>query len=146
MAENMESEVASFRILIMAGTDPALEPYRALIFSRFLHSVRSGNNWFRKIDSHAFYPAYHKLLEQMLSRQGCVVRVAVLTDDPDVAVGWSIARPNILDYVFVKRDGRRQGIGRALLPEQFAVVTHLTSLGELYRDRHFPSVRFDPFK
>jgi len=142
----MEPEVASFKVLLFSGQDPRLEPYKSLIFSRFLHSLRSGNYWFRKIDNRAYYTAYHQYLERLLSRQGCAVRVAVLTDDPDVAVGWSIARPNVLDYVFVKRDGRRQGIGRALLPESFAFVSNLTSLGELLREKHFPSVKFDPFQ
>lgn len=130
----------------MAATDPRLLPYKNLIFSHFLHSLRAGNPWFQAIDTGAYYTAYHRLIEQLLSRPDCTVRIAVLTDDPDVALGWSLSRPNVLDYVFVKRDQRKQGIGRALLPEFFTSVTHLTSLGEMLKERLFPLVKFDPFQ
>lgn len=142
----MESEIATYKILVLGGSDSRLEPYKGLVFSNFLNSLRYGNTWFKAIDSHAYYATYQNMLERMLSRQGCTVRIAVLSDDPDVALGWSISRPNCLDYVFVKRKQRRQGIGRALLPEAFASVSHLTSLGEMLKKIYFPSAKFDPFQ
>lgn len=147
MAQGVEPEVApTFEVRRFRGPDASWEPYRNLVFSTFLNSLRYGNHWFEQIDCAAYYKAYHRVLEQLLSRQECTVRIAVLSDDPDVALGWSLSRPKVLDYVFVKRDGRRQGIGRALLPASFAVVTHLTSLGEMLREKHFPDVKFDPFQ
>lgn len=141
----MESQV-TFEVRRFQGPDLRIGPYRNLIFSTFLNTLRYGNPWFERIDCRAYYAAYQRMLEALLSRQDCTVRIAVLSDDPDVAVGWSISRPNVLDYVFVKRDGRRQGIGRALLPPSFAAVTHLTTLGEMLKETHFPDVKFDPFQ
>lgn len=135
----------SYKISLFSCRKEGLLPYRGLIFSRFLNGIRYGNPLLARSDSRGFYRAYHALLERLLSRPDCTVRVAVLTDDPDVALGFSIARPDVLDFVFVKRDARRQGIGRALLPAAFSRFSQSTQLGDLIVERSFPTVKFDPF-
>lgn len=146
MVTDMESEVAHYSILRTSAEQSQFDPYKSFVFANFLHSLRTGNDWFKAIDNVAYYATYHRVIEMLLSRRECQVRIARLTDDPDVALGFSISRPDVLDYVFVKPHQRNQGIGQKLLPEQFTYVSHLTHQGDKLRLRHFPAVKFDPFR
>lgn len=43
------------------------------------------------------------------------LRVACVVDTPDAILGWAVTGPDTVYYVYVRRDVRRLGIGRALV-------------------------------
>lgn len=103
--------------------------YHNMIYSKWLRSLRYGNDYFKLIAPDAYYKNYTKQIDFVLNQYNCIVRLAVLSDDHDVVLGFSVIRGNILDYVHVHKDMRRQGIAKALIPQGIEVVTHLTKIG-----------------
>lgn len=136
-----------YTVISLLGTDPALEPYRHLIYSSFLRSLRFGNDWFKDIESDLYYDVYHRVIDALLVRPESVVRLALLPDELDTCIGWSLSEEKTLHYVFVKGDieARRHGIGTALLPKEFDKITHLTKIGRDIWKKKYPKVKFDPF-
>lgn len=142
--------MSAIKIIAMLGSDPGLKPYEGFIFSSYLHSLREGNDWFHDIDKDKYYEVYHLVLERILVRNDTVVRLAVLSDDLDVALGWSAIEGSTLHYVYVKDDKdiqcRRQHIAKDLVPGNISVITHLTRIGRLIWKRKLPKAVFDPFR
>jgi GNAT superfamily N-acetyltransferase len=103
--------------------------YTALIFSKWLRSFLYGNKDLqRKIDHHDYFKSYHKSIEEILEKPDATIRLAVLTDDPDVVLGFAVHRGTVLDYLYVHRDMRKQGIGTNLVPDIITGFTHMTNL------------------
>jgi hypothetical protein len=144
--------VSSYKIVIMKGYDPLLDPYKDFIYSTFLRSLRYGNDWFKIIDSKSYHKAYQALITHILNRSNTEVRVALLSEDLDIALGWSIYEGKTLHYVYVKGSFKDQasfrqlGIGTALLPEEFTSVSHMTKLGKAIWQEKYPKVIFNPFQ
>lgn len=122
------------------------ETYRNMILAKWLRTLRFGNDFFRLIDSNSYFSNYQKYIKALLSRPQCIVRLAVLTDDPDVCLGFSVSEPGVLHYVWVHKDNRKIGVARSLLQFPFLFVTHLTSVGMSIWNKKFPTVQFNPFK
>ncbi len=135
----------SYRVLARSGHDPELKSYKSMIYSDFMKSLRFGNDWYSLIDSDRYYAVYTHIIDQLLSRRDSIVRLAVLEDDLDVCLGWSLSENKKLHYVYVKEDYRCQGIGASLMPDKFDTVTHLTKIGQSIRKKKFPNAIFDPF-
>lgn len=135
-------ETSSYKIIkYKPGELP--EQYLNFIMATYLNSLRVGNDWFMAIDSDAYHETYSLLIEKMLIRPDVTVRIAVLEDEPDVALGWSIMRPQILDYVFVKKILRKNGIAKSLTQDPYTVITHITKYSEQIRNRK--DTVFNPF-
>ena|ERR1035437_9602134 len=122
------------------------DTYRNLVFSKWLRSLRYGNDYFKIIDSAAYFSAYNKFISLILSKPNTTVRLAVLTDDHDVVLGFSVARDNTLDYIHVHKDMRKQGIATSLYPKTIDTITHLTTVGMAIWTAKIPNVLFNPFK
>lgn len=135
------------KILTFSGSDPALKRYEGLLYTSFLSSLRYGNEWFKEIDADVYYEVYHKLIENLLGRRETLVKLAVLPDDPDTCIGWSISEPRVLHYIYVKGDikARQLGIGKQLLPLEFNTISHLTKIGKVIWKKKFKHVKFNPF-
>jgi hypothetical protein len=73
------------------------------------------------------------------------VRLAVLGDDSDVVLGFSCSRGDVLDYVHVHKDYRRNGIGCSLISEGIQTITHLTHNGMSFWTAVLPNTKFNPF-
>lgn len=115
-------------MLKFKGTNiPAV--YRALVFSKFLRSLRYGNAYFNLIEQSAYFSIYHAVIELLLTRPELEARFAVLGDDSDVVLGWALVEGRKLHYVYVNRENRRIGIGKTLVGGGIQTVTHLTELG-----------------
>lgn len=65
----------------------------------------------RSIPAGAYHYHQHALAERLL--RDCTFRVAIAADG--VFLGWSVTRPALVHYVYVKPHFRRMGIGRALI-------------------------------
>jgi GNAT superfamily N-acetyltransferase len=123
------------------------ENYKPMIFSKWMRSIKYANEYFKLIDSNAFYTVYQKYIQQVLSRPIAVVRLATLVDDPDVCLGWSIVEGNTLHYIHVQWEQRNQGIGKSLLPTSgIKQFTHLTKTGmKIWNNEKYSSAIFNPF-
>jgi GNAT superfamily N-acetyltransferase len=133
---------------IIAYNAPALpDSYKSMIYSKWLRSLRYGNDYYKLIDQKAYYASYHAHLERLLSRQDTIIRMAVLSDDYDVVLGFAVCRPDVVDYIHVHKDYRRKGIGTSLIPslELVSNVTHLTRNGIALWTAVAPMIKFNPF-
>jgi hypothetical protein len=145
--ETIESEGKvrpTYSVVVFPSMELPLN-YHPMIYSRWLRSLRFGNPLFKKVDSKEYYKNYHAYLESVLKKPDCKVRLAVLSDDDDVVLGFSVSRGEILDYVNVHTHHRMLGIGTALIPPDIKVFTHVTIAGlEIWQRKH-KDWKFNPF-
>lgn len=120
--------------------------YEPMIYSKWLRSLKFGNPAYKCLESSVYYKGYHDFIEKLMAKPDSVVRLAVLTDDQDIALGFSVAREDVLDYVHVQKDYRRQGIAKKLLPPKVTMFTHFTLVaGEIWRGNYkYRHLKFDP--
>jgi hypothetical protein len=111
-----------------------------LIYSTWLLGLYHGCEWFGRIKKDSFFRNYKAFLEKRLL--SCQVKVASLTEDPDVILGYVCYRENVLDWIFVKKAWRKMGIAKMLLPQGVTKVTHLTKVGRSIKPKEWD---FDPF-
>lgn len=123
------------------------ETYVALVFARWLRSFRAGNPFLKKASPAEYYKHYHKHIEMLLSKPDSTVRLAVLSDDHDVVLGFSVAREDVLDYVHVQKDHRRQGIAKMLIPQGITTMSHSThlSVGIWQNNPKYKHLKLNPF-
>jgi GNAT superfamily N-acetyltransferase len=128
----------------------AIRPYlpndENFIYSTALSGLYYGDSWFSKIKKMIFINTYREILKAILAKPTTEVRVACIKDDPDEIKGYCILVNNgsALMWVFVKKDWRKQGIAKALVPDTVTEVTNLTHLGEILIKK-YPHVSFNPF-
>lgn len=138
------NSLASYSIVVCAG--PALsEQYRPMIYSKWLRSLRYGNEFFRRINQDSYFQSYHKYISQILDDPKTIVALAVLTDDRDVVLGFSVSRGTVLDYVHVHKDNRLLGIGSKLIHKDIDTYSHTTKNAEYYFRNKLAKWNFNPF-
>ena len=119
--------------------------YVNLVRSRWMRSYRRCNDYMRLVDADSYYHAYSNYITVVLGRPRTIVRLAVLSDDNDVALGFSVCELKVLHYVDVPKVYRKKGIGRSLVPEQIEWFTHLTRIGARLWSTKAPHAKFSPF-
>lgn len=136
-----------YKIISLAGTDPALAAYTDYLFVTYLKSLRFGNDFFREIDSDTYYAIHHQLLENTLKKPDVVVKLAVLPDDPDIVISWALIEKNVLHYVHTKAniEARKLGIAKSLIPEGIDTITHLTKIGLAIFKKYKNKIKFNPY-
>lgn len=136
--------MSSYRIVGYDGQDLP-EAYKGLLYSKWLRSLRNGNDYYKLAEPSRFYAAYQRHITHILSLPDAIVRLAVLADDADVVLGFSVSRKEILDYVHVHKDQRHNGIGTNLVPKDVKYITHLTKTGLRIWGSKYGHWKFDPF-
>lgn len=121
------------------------EDAKAFVFSAWLKSLRKGNDFFKLIAARSYWRSIHRLIENVLASPITQVRFAVLSDDHDVILGFSVSRGTVLDFIYVKKDQRRCGIGTSLIPPGVETVTHLTKTALTIWANKYSHWEFDPF-
>ena len=97
------------------------------------------------IDQDIYFDLYHKGIEKMFESPDCLARLALLSDDLDVCLGYSIVNKNMLHFVYTKKDLRNQGIAKSLVPE-ITQVSHITHIGKkILRKPNYKHLKFNPF-
>lgn len=143
-SELEESEKVGYVVLSFKARElPAA--YRNMIFSKWLRSLRYGNDYFRLIDQNSYFDNYHRYIEILLARPSSMVHLAALSDDRDVVLGFSVTEHTALHYVHVQKDHRNCGIGTALIPAKIEWITHLTKAGMSIWNAKMKEANFDPF-
>ena len=136
--------MSSYSVLLYAGRDLP-DRYSNLILSKWLRSLRYGNEYLKKIDKEAYFKHFTEVINGAMQHPLGAVRLAVLTEDHDVVLGFSVHRGAILDYVYVNREYRKQGIGRALVPPGVAVITSMTKIGQSILGKIPNPIKFNPY-
>ena len=141
-----QTEAPTYSV-IMYPTKELPSQYESMLFSRWMRSLRFGNQLFKRLPSDEFYKQYKVFLENLLAKPDSQVRVAVLSDDKDVVLGFSVSREDVLDYVHVHTDFRRLGIGRKLVPEGITTFTHMTAPALIIwqNNEKYKPWKFNPF-
>lgn len=139
---------SSYHVITLKSSDPRLDRYRNLILSTFLRSVRNGNETYALIDDKSYYKAYKLYIAQILSRPGVLIKLAVLTDDEDFALGWSLYEDTHLEFIYVKRHLRKEGIGKSLMPRDIHSFSHITMIGKsIWKwNKKYSQLKFNPFR
>lgn len=133
----------TYTVLRYRGTELP-ESYKALVFSKWLRSLRYGNEYFKLIYQPAYFLVYHQYIESLLAKDNSVVRLAVVSDDEDTVLGFSVMQQSTLHYVHVHTDQRKQGIAKSLCKD-VTVITHITNDGLKIWGK-YPEIRFNPFE
>lgn len=96
---------------------PYLGPDNAMIYSTWIsalwYALPENTDTDSKV-SHVFYKEKAKRIRQLLASKEVVTRIACLGDDPDLMIGYSVVRNKNVEFVYVKIDYRRRGIGKLL--------------------------------
>lgn len=135
-------------IVIALPASNLTDQYRPMIYSRWLRSLRYGNNLFKKISTNDYYKNYHAYVTNLMAKPDSLVKMAVLSDDHDVVLGFSVSREDVLDYIHVHSDFRRIGIARALFSDHYTTFTHLTSFAITIwqgKDSKYKHLKFNPY-
>lgn len=141
----MGDPLDSYVILRYAGYNLP-DRYYNFVKSKWMNSYRYGNDYIKLCYSPSYFAAYsHYIDALMATKANVVVRIAALNSDLDVALGFSVARGNTLDYVHVHKDCRRQGIGKHLVPAGIDTITHLTKVGLKLWPLKLATAKFNPF-
>lgn len=138
-------EASSYSIISFPAATLPLQ-YQNFVKAKWKRSLRHGNDYFKLSDSDSFFRAYERFINHLCARPDCVIRLAVLTEDRDVVLGFSISEGHTLHYVFVQYEQRNKGIARSLVPMRIDVITHLTKAGMNIWHSKLPDAVFDPFK
>lgn len=115
------------------------------VYSKWLRSLRYENDFFRLVDPKSYWLSYKTFIKGLLDKPETLLHTAVLTDDHDVILGFSVSRSNLLDYVYVHRHQRRLGIGTRLIPPGVDTITHVTKTGLTIWGSKYGHWRFNPF-
>lgn len=142
-SEGLE-EVDSEYVLKFYAASLLPEEYKNLVRAPFLNSLRYGNDLYKLIDKDAYYLSYGKYIEHLLQRPRSIVSMAALDDG--TILGWALYEGTTLHYVWVKKEVRRQGIAKELIPDKIDIITHITNTGINIWGNKMPEVKFDPFK
>ncbi len=134
----------SYSIISYPAKDLPKE-FHAFVYSKWLRSLRQGNDFFKMVHAEDYYRAYHHYLTALFSRPDAVIRLAHLSDDQDIVLGFSFCRGSVLDYVYVQKDFRRMGIGRLLVPKQIDTISHVTRTGLTIWGSTCGHWKFNPF-
>lgn len=119
--------------------------YYNMVVSRYLKSLRYGNDYLRLIDQDFFFATFHKHIEHLLSRQTASVWLAVLSDNQDIVFGFAITEPKTLHFIHVPKDYRKQGIARSIAAKlSVDIITHLTKTGLCLWNKKYPNAKFIP--
>lgn len=134
------NESESYKITTYAAMTLPFE-YKNVIIAPFLNSLRYGNDYFKLIDKDSYYQSYGRYVESLL--QTNIINMASLDDG--TIIGWCLFGADHVHYIWVKKESRRFGVGRALLPKTFKYFTHMTNRGINIWVNKFPEKGFNPF-
>lgn len=139
-----QKEDALVEVYAYGGKDVPKE-YLNMIRSRWARSYKTGNDYMKLVHPPGYYFAYSNYIALVLQRPSTEVRIAVLEEDKDVALGFSVVENSILHYVHVPKRYRRQHIATMLVPNRIEWITHLTKIGMRIWSWKLPNARFNPF-
>lgn len=121
--------------------------YEGFVYDKWLRSNRNGSPGFKNFDPDEYYKHWHKFITMLMSKPDSIIKLAVLSDDHDVALGFSVSREDVLDYIYVHKDHRKLGIGTRLMPKNINVASHVTVTGLEIKTKvaRYSHIKINPF-
>lgn len=141
---NKNKEEALVEVFAYSGKDVP-KNYINVVRSRWTRSYKKDNDFMKLVHPPGYYFAYNNYVNLILNRKDTEVRLAVLEEDRDIVLGFSVIERNVLHYVHVPKAYRRQHIATMLVPDGIQWITHLTKIGMRIWSWKLPSARFNPF-
>jgi hypothetical protein len=141
----------SYKVIEIPTAGAQFDQYKALVLATWIQSLRFENDFFQLIDKKTYFTVYSKVIMGILKRENARARLAVLVDDPDIVVGWTVFEGNCLHFIYVirggkgKESGRHQGIATAIYPKGVEVFTHITKIGKSIWKKKLKRLKFNPF-
>lgn len=111
------------------------------ILSTMLKGLYYGSKFWQEVEQESFFLHYEPFVKTLMLKSS--IQIACLEDDPDVILGYSMSRANVLDFIFVKKSYRKLGIGRLLYPSSIDTVSQITDIGNSIRKKL--NLKFNPF-
>lgn len=143
--ETKEPKMSGGYKVLKFSANKTPDNFKNMVFSEYLRSLRFGNEYFKLVEPEPYFQVHHAYFSLLLSRPESLLKIAVLSDDYDVALGWSLTELDKLHYVYVKKDYRRAGIAKALISEPFTRFTHVTKMALVLWPSRFPNAKFNPY-
>lgn len=112
------------------------------IFSTWLKGLYFGNPWFREIDKTAYLLTYRQAIKRILYYRKTAVKIACLKEDPEIIIGYAVFEGPALHWVHVKKEFRKMGVAKQLIPKTITTYTHLTKIAKIIKPKH---IIFNPF-
>ena len=137
-----EPEESSYRIITYASKEVPKD-FINLIRAPFLNTLRYGNEFFKLIVQDSYYKKYGAYVDFLINRPEMKVVTAQLNDQ--TVLGWALIEKNTLHYIWVKKELRRQGIGKSLIKD-VNTFSHITNVGlSIWGKENYKDMVFDPF-
>lgn len=140
-----EKEHVPVEVHIIGFTGYLPDQYENYVKDRWVKTYRKCNKFMSLVDPGAYYKAYPKYVESILKKPSVTVRLAVLADAQDVALGFSVSEGTTLHYVNVPLDYRGHGIANKLVPYAVESFSHITETGMHLWTKKAPKAIFNPF-
>lgn len=123
------------------------ETDKNFVLATFLRGLYYGNDFYNMMPKQTFMDNYKIMAEMLLAPERNMIHVAVLKDDIDVILGYSVVSHDheTLHWVFVKAAWRKQGIAKSLTPATINTYSHFTTVG-LTLTKKLNNPVFNPFK
>lgn len=100
-----------------------------LIYSTWLRPLYYDNDWVSDVDKGMFMRAMNKRIKYILEQPTVQVKVACLSDAPDVILGYAVIEWRRLWWIYVKKAWREMGLAKKLIPRHINSCAYLTCLG-----------------
>lgn len=105
-----------------------IEDDKPFILATWLKGLRYGNSKYQGLDSAVYFKFYHSLFSSVLNM--ATVKVACLTEDLSIILGYAIFDASNLYWVHVKKAWRNIHIASSLIPKTIKTVSYTTKIGE----------------
>lgn len=86
---------------------------RSYADSAFARAMTPREMWSRGQTAPTYWSGHHALVDALLARAS--LRVATWPEDTWTIVGFAVTEPDVVHYVYVANDYRKQGVARRLL-------------------------------
>jgi len=121
----------------MDETKVIIRPYDPKTDAPLIYSTWRNALWYgdkNNVDSDEFYAQATREIKKILETSQ--VRIACLSDDHDLIVGYSVMTGSNIEFVYVKLDYREKGIGALLVKGFTKISTPRTKIGWAIQKRH----------
>lgn len=125
----------------------AVDSDKNFVMASFLNGLYYGDSWFSEIPKDIFMDNYKKVIQFLVDSPTVAIKIACLPEDPNVIIGYSLLSSDYMTihWVYVKKNWRKKGIAKSLLPSNSDTVTHLSELGRILMKK-YKNMIFNPFK
>lgn len=108
---------------------------KSFVYATWLRGLYHGSPYWSCTTAKDFYEIMGRHIDEVLKTS----EVLVISDmtEPDLILGYAVIEGPCLHWVYIKSEGRTQGLARLLLKDKcIKYVTYLTSIGDSIRRKY----------